>query len=171
MIIIYKCSCWSVFPWQAFPPKSNQHSGFVIFFCKLWMLKVLTTCYKTFFVRNLKIFVISQSVCPWQAFPAQSIVCGQGQEHTLQCSPSKGLQQGRFLIYKQTLDQVGKACLGQTLQLIWPHHQERRKKSFITSTPGRRFLQNLTNVPFRERADTLCRHASKLFLWSSLRLE
>ncbi len=27
-------------------------------------------CYKTFFVRNLWIFVISWSVCPWQAFPA-----------------------------------------------------------------------------------------------------
>ncbi len=27
-------------------------------------------CYKTFFVCNLQIFAISQSVCPWQAFPA-----------------------------------------------------------------------------------------------------
>jgi hypothetical protein len=27
-------------------------------------------CYKTFSVRNLRIFVISESVCPWQAFPA-----------------------------------------------------------------------------------------------------
>jgi hypothetical protein len=27
-------------------------------------------CYKTFFVCNLHIFVISLSVCPWQAFPA-----------------------------------------------------------------------------------------------------
>jgi len=26
--------------------------------------------YKTFYGRNLHIFVISQSVCPWQAFPA-----------------------------------------------------------------------------------------------------
>ncbi len=33
-------------------------------------------CYKIFFVRNLRIFVISQSVCPWQAFQAQSNVCG-----------------------------------------------------------------------------------------------
>ncbi len=28
--------------------------------------------YKTFFGRNLKIFTISYSVCPWQAFPAHS---------------------------------------------------------------------------------------------------
>jgi hypothetical protein len=27
-------------------------------------------CYKTFFVRNLRIFVISLSGCTWQAFPA-----------------------------------------------------------------------------------------------------
>jgi hypothetical protein len=27
-------------------------------------------CYKTFFVRNLHFFIISWSVCPWQAFPA-----------------------------------------------------------------------------------------------------
>jgi hypothetical protein len=27
-------------------------------------------CYKTFSVRNLRIFVISKSVCPWQAFPS-----------------------------------------------------------------------------------------------------
>ncbi len=29
-------------------------------------------CYKTFFVRDLRIFVISESVCPWQAFSIQS---------------------------------------------------------------------------------------------------
>jgi hypothetical protein len=32
-------------------------------------------CYKTFFVRNLRIFVISYHVRLWQAFPALSIVC------------------------------------------------------------------------------------------------
>ncbi len=26
-------------------------------------------CYKTFSVRNLQIFIISLSICPWQAFP------------------------------------------------------------------------------------------------------
>ncbi len=40
-------------------------------------------CYKTFYVRNLRIFVISQSVCPWQAFPAQSNVCLVKQTPTL----------------------------------------------------------------------------------------
>ncbi len=33
----------------------------------------------TFYDGKLRIFVISQSVCPWQAFPAQSNVCCQGQ--------------------------------------------------------------------------------------------
>jgi hypothetical protein len=27
-------------------------------------------CYKTCFVRDVWIFIISQSVCPWKAFPA-----------------------------------------------------------------------------------------------------
>ncbi len=29
-------------------------------------------CYKAFFVPNLRIFIISQSVCHWKAFPVQS---------------------------------------------------------------------------------------------------
>ncbi len=32
-------------------------------------------CYKTFYFCELRIFIMSQSVCPWQAFPPQSIVC------------------------------------------------------------------------------------------------
>ncbi len=63
-----------------------------------------TLCYQEpFYGCNLQMFVISQSVCPWQAFPAQFNVCGQGQ----------GLRP-----YLQTLDQAGEACQGQTLQLI-----------------------------------------------------
>ncbi len=42
--------------------------------------------YKTFYGRNLQIFVISQSVCPWQALPFQSNNCGGGQEPTLEWS-------------------------------------------------------------------------------------
>jgi hypothetical protein len=34
----------------------------------------LAQCYKTFYGCNLQIFIIRQSVCPWQAFPVQSIV-------------------------------------------------------------------------------------------------
>jgi hypothetical protein len=34
---------------------------------KLWGL-----CYKTFYVRNLRVFVVSKSVCPLQAFQAWS---------------------------------------------------------------------------------------------------
>jgi hypothetical protein len=32
--------------------------------------------YKTYYGRHLRIFVINQSVCPWQAFPAKSNVYG-----------------------------------------------------------------------------------------------
>ncbi len=36
------------------------------------------------FICYLLIFVISQSVCPWKAFPDLSSVCGQGPEPTLE---------------------------------------------------------------------------------------
>ncbi len=39
--------------------------------CQMSICKYQLTrgqCYTTFFVRNLRIFVISQCVCPWQAF-------------------------------------------------------------------------------------------------------
>ncbi len=32
-------------------------------------------CYKTFNGRNSQVFVMNYSVCPWQAFPAESNVC------------------------------------------------------------------------------------------------
>ncbi len=34
-----------------------------------------TQCFKTFYVRNFRMFANSQSICPQQAFPAQSDVC------------------------------------------------------------------------------------------------
>ncbi len=43
-------------------------------------------CCKTFYSRKLRNFVISLSICSWQAFPAQSTVCGQAHETTLQCT-------------------------------------------------------------------------------------
>ncbi len=38
--------------------------------------------------------------------------------------------------YLQMIDKAGKACQGQTLQLIQPLHQRQRKKVFIKSSPG-----------------------------------
>ncbi len=84
----------SVCPWQTFQASSSVKGqtlqlitetvnyGRNIFYDKgPW-----GQCYKTIFLRNLQIFVISWSGCPWQAFPAQFIVSGQGQEHILQWS-------------------------------------------------------------------------------------
>ncbi len=44
------------------------------FFCRLTLVHLIQCgqSYKTFYGRNLRIFVISQSICPWQAFLAQS---------------------------------------------------------------------------------------------------
>ncbi len=60
-------------------------------------------CYKTFYGRKLRIFVISQSVCSWRAFPAQSNVCGQGQEPTHARSTSKVFHSGRLAHKHQTI--------------------------------------------------------------------
>ncbi len=75
-------------------------------------------CYKTFYGRKLRLFIISQSVCSWQAFPDKSYVRGQVQEPTLEGSNCKVLPLGRFLPYLQTLDQARKTCQEPTLQLI-----------------------------------------------------
>ncbi len=42
--------------------------------------------HETHYSRNLRISVISQSVCPWQAFPAQSNVSEQGWSLHFSCS-------------------------------------------------------------------------------------
>ncbi len=48
----------------------------VKFHQKCWLNRAQS--YKTLHVRNLRMFVISQTVCPLQALPAQSHVCWQG---------------------------------------------------------------------------------------------
>jgi hypothetical protein len=73
-------------------------------------------------------------VCTWQAFPAQSNICGQGQEPTIEWSTSKVLRVGKLRPYPQTLDSAGKACQGQTLQLI-TNISKLQKKCFITLVP------------------------------------
>ncbi len=80
----------SVCPWQTFPAQSNKHSSSVrksvnhghksfITLTQGW-----SQSYKIFYSQNLQIFEIS--VCPWQAFTAQSNICGLGQEPTLEWS-------------------------------------------------------------------------------------
>ncbi len=74
--------------------------------------------YKTFHARNLRMFVISWSVCSWQAFPSKS--GGQPFSHSTLGQLSA-----------QTLYQASKACHGQTLQLITNIHKLRMQKVFI----------------------------------------
>jgi hypothetical protein len=70
---------------------------------------------KSFYSRNLRIYVISQSFCSWQAFPSLSNVCGRGQDPTLEWSTWKVLHSGRLQPYLQTLNQAWKACQGATI--------------------------------------------------------
>ncbi len=75
-------------------------------------------CCKPFYTRNSQMFVISQTVCHFQAFLCMSNICGQGQERTIQLSTWKVLHSGRRWPYSQTLGQAGGACEGQTVYLI-----------------------------------------------------
>ncbi len=86
---------------------------------KLYEIGPRAQCYKSFFVCDLRIFLISQSVCPWQVFPAQSIDC-------MEQMKDSSLGQAPVL---QT-DQVKQACQGQTLQLITNICKLRQKKFF-----------------------------------------
>ncbi len=50
---------------------SSLLGQFVKYVCKnVYNIGSWDLYYKTFYVRNLRIFVMSYSVCPWQAFPA-----------------------------------------------------------------------------------------------------
>ncbi len=71
-------------------------------------------CQKTFYGRKLRLFIISQSICPWQAFPAQSNVQSQPERSDFQVLHSRI---GSWP-HPQTLDQAGEALQRQTLQLI-----------------------------------------------------
>ncbi len=54
-------------------------------------------CYNTFYVRNLRIFIISQSVCHWKAFPIMSNACELWQEPSLEWSTWKMLHSGSLI--------------------------------------------------------------------------
>ncbi len=75
-------------------------------------------CYKTFSVRNLRIFVMTQIICPRQAFPAQPYVCRKGQKPTQVKNISIAPLQDKLQPYTSTLDQKINVCQGQTVQLI-----------------------------------------------------
>jgi len=50
-------------------------------------------CYKNFYSRNLRMFVISQSVCAWQVLPAYLNVFRYGQEPTQELAPERCFSQ------------------------------------------------------------------------------
>ncbi len=71
-------------------------------------------CYKTFYSRNLSMCVISQSACPWQAFPTQSNVCGQGQARSLPQCGAPGL--AKCFTLKKHCTRLVYDCLEQVWQ-------------------------------------------------------
>ncbi len=124
-------------------------------------------CYKTFFARNLYIFVISQSVCPWQAFPAQSNVCRQGRSlpelSTFQVLHSRV---GSWP-HPQVLDNVGIVCQGQPLQLITKILKLQTKK-LCNLSPCTYFKNNYFELQFLKSKNSLFEKKQKLKIYYNL---
>jgi len=62
------------------PPDTKHHFRYFFVETEINLLVISATrgqCYKTFYGRNLRIFVLRKSVYLWQAFPAEPNVCGQ----------------------------------------------------------------------------------------------
>ncbi len=87
-------------------------------------------CYKTFYCCNLRIFVISQSGCPWQAFPALSNVCRKGQEPTQVKYILFVLLSGKLWPNPQIPDQAGKTFKRQHSSLLRKLVNYGRKKFY-----------------------------------------
>ncbi len=82
--------------------------------------------YTTFYVRNLQMLVIIYGICTWQAFPAWMLTSKVWLYPQTLSQPSLMFASDTFHLlhsrvgswpYPQPLDQAGKACQGQTLQL------------------------------------------------------
>ncbi len=102
---------------------------------KFYNIGLLSQGFKTFHGRKLLVFVISQSISPWQALPAQSYVCGYGRSlserstfQRLESSAIKVLHSGRLQLYPQTLFKAGKAFQGQMFQHIMKSRNLRQQK-------------------------------------------
>ncbi len=88
------------------------------FHSSIHLTSIRYQCYKTFYDRNLRNFVISWSVCTCQAFPAFFNVCWKSQEPTQAKYISIYLLYGKLQPYPRTLDLAWKPYHGQTLHLI-----------------------------------------------------
>jgi hypothetical protein len=67
---------------------SGKHSSLLCHITKGFNKSEWSQSYKTFYARNLRMYVKSWRICSWQAFPPLSNVCGYGQEPTLEWSTS-----------------------------------------------------------------------------------
>ncbi len=96
---------------------------------KFYNTSTMGQCYKTFYGRNLRIFIISQSVCPSLVFAGKA--GAHMSEATFRCSTSTWPPD---LTHKY----LPKACQRQTLQLISKFHKL-RKKFYSTGPRGQCF--------------------------------
>ncbi len=100
---------------------------------------------ETFYCRNLRIFVISQTVRPWQAFPVQSNVCGQGQGPTLEWSTSKVVHLGRLCLTHKHQTRLERLSRDKHSSLLRKSVIYGRKQ-FIVQAPGASTLKLSTEL-------------------------
>ncbi len=71
--------------------------------------------YKTFYGRNLRIFVKARVFVPGKHFQPSIMFVGEARSLPQSKTPEKVLYSGRLQPCPKTLDQAGKVCHGQTL--------------------------------------------------------
>ncbi len=89
-----------------------------------------------FYSCNLQIFVISQSVCPWQAFLVQSNVCGQRPRYYPNVEHLRGVSLGQAPALPAKI-RLGWKDLPETKALAYYKNSSITSvESFITLFPG-----------------------------------
>ncbi len=87
-------------------------------------------CNTTFYLRNLRFYIISQSFRPWQAFPAQSNVFQARLVPSQLNYLSGALLLGELLALPTTLDQAGKFARDKHSSLLRKDVNYDRKKFY-----------------------------------------
>ncbi len=97
------------------------------------------------FVHNLRVFVISWSVCLFQLLPAQPNGCGWGQEPILEWSIWEVPHSFRLQPYLQTLDKARRLARVKHFSLL-RKSVNYEQKSFIKLDPGQNVIKFFMSV-------------------------
>jgi hypothetical protein len=92
-------------------------------------------CYKTFYARNLRVFVISKSVCPWQPNKPSLMFADKARAYPSEVPFCSSSLVGS-LPYPPRLDQAGKGLSGSNTLSYYENSKMKDKKVFYISPRG-----------------------------------